>query len=68
MKVQVDWDVAFAKANGDVVVAIVEKVWERQPTDPTPPLINVRERQSGVRHTSVPHKADVVGAAGFFYT
>ena len=41
MKVQVDWDVAFTRANGDVVVAIVEKVWERQPADPTPPLINV---------------------------
>ena len=60
--------VVFTDQHGNAVVATVGKIWGRVELDPRPPLINLRENQSGEMHTSVPHKTDVVGATGFFYS
>ena len=64
--VQVGWPVAFATKTGDVVLAYVEKIWRSN--DVRPPLLNVREAATGEVLTSVPHKTDVDGATGFYYT
>ena len=64
--VKVDQNVCFTTAQGGPVVAIVDRVWARH--DSVPPLINLKERQTGEEHTSVPHVSDVTTATGYFYS
>ena len=64
--VKVDQNVCFTPSEGDPIVAIVNHVWDRH--DSVPPLINLKERQTGKEHTSVPHVSDVTGATGYFYS
>ena len=64
----IDEFVAFTCTDGDVVVASVTHVWLREGLDTSTPLVNLKEKVNGKCHTSVPHKSEVVGALGYFYS
>ena len=64
---KVDQNVVFTTVDGEKVVAIVEHIWQRPDSNTSPPLINLRERQTATSRSSVPHVSDVPGATGYFY-
>ena len=59
--------VVYTTIDGSTVVATVDYIWKRTSIDSRPPLVNLHEDKSGEKHTSVPHKSDVVGASSCFY-
>ena len=67
--VHVGDNVAFTNKDGDPLIAQVVKVWNREGLEfRAPPLLNLLDRATGIEHTSVPHKGEVVGATGFYYS
>ena len=66
--VETGWNVAFTDKTGGSEVAVITRVWERQGGDDRPPLVNLTVMRSAEEYTSVPHRADVVGASGFYYS